>query len=64
MVMAPPLLTQVAAADVYGCLTDGTPDEYNIYTDNWKGGEDLSFQTYRCALRLPPCAVALTLGVY
>lgn len=41
---------QVAIGDVYDCLVEGTPEEYNIYTDNWGQGENLSFDTYRRVL--------------
>lgn len=38
---------EVGMIDVYDCLVEGTPEEYNIYTDNWGQGENLSFDTYR-----------------
>ncbi|CAM9875285.1 unnamed protein product [Pylaiella littoralis] len=42
---------QIAAADVYQCLVEGTPDEYCLYMNNWEesteGDENLSFQPYR-----------------
>ncbi|CAM9636609.1 unnamed protein product [Ectocarpus sp. 6 AP-2014] len=43
---------QVAVADVYECLAEGTEDEYCLYLNNWEesttqGDENLSFQPYR-----------------
>ncbi|CAM9686122.1 unnamed protein product [Ectocarpus sp. 12 AP-2014] len=43
---------QVAVADVYECLAEGTEDEYCLYLNNWEesttqGEENLSFQSYR-----------------
>lgn len=49
------LARQIATADVYECLAQGTPDEYCLYLNNWQedpeeGEENLSFQSYRYAI--------------